>query len=62
IAAGVLTLSLLRSGLSAIGVSPHVHEIVTGAILLGIGILEGPDLARRVIAWRLNRTRSESLP
>ena len=62
IAAGVLTLSLLRSGLSAIGVSPHVHEIVTGAILLGIGILEGPDLARRVIAWRLNRTQLESLP
>lgn len=55
IGAGVLTLSILRSGLSAIGVSPHIHEIVTGTILLGIGILEGPDLGRRLIAWRMDR-------
>ena len=31
IAAGVLTLCILRSGLSAIGVAPHVHDLVTGA-------------------------------
>jgi ribose transport system permease protein len=62
IAAGVLTLSILRSGLSAIGVSPHVHEIVTGSILLGIAILDGPDLARRLVAWRLDRAQSESSP
>lgn len=62
IAAGVLTLSVLRSGLSAIGVSPHVHEIVTGSILLGIAILDGPDLARRLVAWRLDRAEPESTP
>ena len=62
IAAGVLTLSVLRSGLSAIGVSPHVHEIVTGSILLGIAILDGPDLARRLVAWRLDHAESESSP
>ena len=33
IAAGVLTLCILRSGLSAIGVEPHVHDLVTGVIL-----------------------------
>jgi ribose/xylose/arabinose/galactoside ABC-type transport system permease subunit len=53
IAAGVLTLCILRSGLSAIGVPPYVHDLVTGAILLVIAILDAPDLARRVIAWRL---------
>ena len=54
IAAGVLTLSILRSGLSAIGVAPAIHEIVTGAILAAIAVLDGPDLARRVVAWRLD--------
>lgn len=55
IAAGVLTLCILRSGLSAIGVSPHVHEIVTGTILVVIAVLDAPDLTRRVTTWRLNR-------
>jgi len=54
IAAGVLTLAILRSGLSAIGVSPHVHDIVTGAILLAVAVLDAPDLARRIIAFRLS--------
>ncbi len=55
IAAGVLTLCILRSGLSAIGVPPFVHDLVTGSILLVIAILDAPDLARRVTAWRLDR-------
>ena len=55
IAAGVLTLCILRSGLSAIGVPPYVHDLVTGIILLVIAILDAPDLGRRVIAWRLHR-------
>ncbi len=55
IAAGVLTLCILRSGLSAIGVEPHVHDIVTGLILLVIAVLDAPDLARRVTTWRLDR-------
>jgi ribose/xylose/arabinose/galactoside ABC-type transport system permease subunit len=55
IAAGVLTLCILRSGLSAIGVSPHVHEIVTGSILVLIAILDAPELGRRVTTWRLDR-------
>jgi ribose/xylose/arabinose/galactoside ABC-type transport system permease subunit len=55
IAAGVLTLCILRSGLSAIGVEPHVHDLVTGFILIAIAILDAPDLMRRVTAWRLDR-------
>jgi ribose/xylose/arabinose/galactoside ABC-type transport system permease subunit len=55
IAAGVLTLCILRSGLSAIGVEPHVHDIVTGVILVVIAVLDAPDLARRVTTWRLDR-------
>jgi ribose/xylose/arabinose/galactoside ABC-type transport system permease subunit len=55
IAAGVLTLCILRSGLSAIGVEPHVHDLVTGFILAAIAILDAPDLMRRVTAWRLDR-------
>jgi ribose/xylose/arabinose/galactoside ABC-type transport system permease subunit len=55
IAAGVLTLCILRSGLSAIGVAPHVHDLVTGGILIFIAVLDAPDLMRRITAWRLDR-------
>ena len=54
IAAGVLILCLLRSGLNAIGVSPYVHDIVTGGILLAIAILDAPDFARRLTETRLH--------
>src|SRR4029077_1949887 len=60
IAAGVLTLCVLRSGLSSIGVAPHVHEIVTGSILVFIAILDAPDLARRVTTWRLDRAERQT--
>lgn len=55
IAAGVLTLCILRSGLSAIGVPPYVHDLVTGGILLVIAVLDAPDLTRHMTAWRLAR-------
>jgi ribose/xylose/arabinose/galactoside ABC-type transport system permease subunit len=60
IAAGVLTLCILRSGLSAIGVEPHVHDIVTGLILIVIAVLDAPELVRRVTAWRLNRAERKA--
>ena len=62
IAAGVLTLCVLRSGLSAIGVEPHVHDLVTGIILVVIAVLDAPDLARRVTAWRLDRSERRRRP
>ena len=55
IAAGVLTLCILRSGLSAIGVEPHVHDLVTGFILIAIAFLDAPELFRRITSWRLAR-------
>ncbi|HEY5963054.1 MAG TPA: hypothetical protein VIU42_03460, partial [Xanthobacteraceae bacterium] len=55
IAAGVLTLCILRSGLSAIGVEPAVHDLVTGFILIAIAFLDAPELFRRVTSWRLAR-------
>lgn len=60
IAAGVLTLCILRSGLSAIGVPPYVHDLVTGAILLFVAILDAPELARHVTAWRLDRAEQRA--
>ena len=61
IAAGVLTLCILRSGLSAIGVEPHVHDLVTGVILVVIAVLDAPELIRRVTAWRLDRAERQTL-
>ena len=61
IAAGVLTLCILRSGLSSIGVAPHVHEIVTGAILVTIAVLDAPDLTRRITTWRLDRAERQAV-
>jgi hypothetical protein len=31
-----------------------VHDIVTGAILLAVAVLDAPDLGRRIIAFRLS--------
>jgi len=62
IAAGVLTLCVLQSGLSAIGVEPHVHDLVTGIILVVIAVLDAPDLARRMTAWRLDRSERRRRP
>src|SRR5262249_2719545 len=40
IAGGVLVLCVLRSGLTAIGVPPYVHDIVTGGVLLAVALLD----------------------
>ncbi|NYT67647.1 ABC transporter permease [Pusillimonas noertemannii] len=48
IAAGVLVLCVLRTGLTTLGVAPYVHDIVTGAILLAVAIVDGPHLRMRL--------------
>jgi ribose/xylose/arabinose/galactoside ABC-type transport system permease subunit len=53
IATGVLVLCVIRSGLNALGVSPHVHDIATGAILLTVAVLDAPALAIRITELRL---------
>ena len=52
IAGGVLVLGVLRSGLTAIGVPPFVHDIVTGGVLLAVALLDAPELQRRLLALR----------
>jgi ribose/xylose/arabinose/galactoside ABC-type transport system permease subunit len=52
IAAGVLSLAILRSGLNGLGASPAVHDIVTGAILLGVAVIDGGTCARYLAKFR----------
>ncbi len=58
IAAGALTLAVLRSGLNAVGAPPFVNDIAMGAVLLMVAVLDGPDLARRLIVARRLARRS----
>jgi ribose/xylose/arabinose/galactoside ABC-type transport system permease subunit len=52
IAAGALTLAVLRSGLNAVGAPPFVNDITMGAVLLMVAFLDGPYLTRRLILMR----------
>jgi ribose/xylose/arabinose/galactoside ABC-type transport system permease subunit len=52
IAGGVLVLAALRSGLTAIGVPPYVHDIVTGGVLLAVALLDAEGLERRLFGIR----------
>jgi ribose/xylose/arabinose/galactoside ABC-type transport system permease subunit len=52
IAAGALTLAVLRSGLNAVGAPPFVNDITMGVVLLAVATLDGPHLARRLIVAR----------
>src|SRR5262249_21072645 len=62
IAAGALTLAVLRSGLNAVGAPPFVNDIVMGAVLLTVAVLDGPDLARRLIVVGRLARRSPAAP
>ena len=48
LAVGVLTLSVLRSGLNALGVPPFVNSIASGTILFAVAIIDAPYLARQL--------------
>ena len=52
IAAGVLVMAVLRSGLTAIGVPPFAHDVVTGGVLLAVALLDAEDLHRRLHGLR----------
>jgi ribose/xylose/arabinose/galactoside ABC-type transport system permease subunit len=49
IAAGVLILGVLRTGLTSLGVPPYVHDIATGFILVAVAIADGPHLRMRMV-------------
>ena len=42
IAAGMLTLAVLRAGLNALGAPPYMNDIATGAILLAVALVAAP--------------------
>jgi ribose/xylose/arabinose/galactoside ABC-type transport system permease subunit len=52
IAAGALTLAVLRSGLNAVGAPPFVNDVTMGAVLVTVAFLDGPYLKRRLIQVR----------
>lgn len=47
IAAGMLTLATLRSGLNAIEVPLYINDMATGAVLLAVALLDSPGIVAR---------------
>jgi ribose/xylose/arabinose/galactoside ABC-type transport system permease subunit len=50
--AGVLVLCVLWSGLNALNMEAPVRDVLTGGVLLLVGVLDAPYLARRIGAAR----------
>jgi ribose transport system permease protein len=50
IIAGILTLTVLRSGLNAVAAPPYAHDLATGLILLAVAISDAPYLMRQLTA------------
>ncbi|MCB5362590.1 ABC transporter permease [Pusillimonas sp. CC-YST705] len=67
IAAGVLVLCVLRTGLTALGAAPFVHDVVTGLVLLIVAIIDGAHLRmrmyqlRQAMPWRSALNSGDSL-
>lgn len=53
IAAGVLTLAVMRAGLNAIGAPSYAHDLAIGSILFVVAVLDAPLLWRRVAGLRM---------
>jgi ribose/xylose/arabinose/galactoside ABC-type transport system permease subunit len=62
IAGGVLVLSMLRSGLTAIGVPPFAHWIVTAGVLFAVAVLDSGELGRRIYPIRHAVVKHQGLP
>jgi ribose/xylose/arabinose/galactoside ABC-type transport system permease subunit len=56
IAAGILTLTVLRTGLNALAAPPFAHDLVTGCILLLVAVSDAPYFSRR-LTWLESRLR-----
>ncbi len=52
IAAGVLVLCVLRTGLTAMGAAPFAHDVVTGLVLLAVAVMDGAHLRMRMYRLR----------
>jgi ribose/xylose/arabinose/galactoside ABC-type transport system permease subunit len=51
----VLALCILRASMSSIGLPPYVQDVATGAVLLGVALLDAEDLVRRLHPFRAKR-------
>ena len=58
VAAGALTLTMLRSGLNAVAAPPFAHDLATGLILFAVAVSDAPYLMRRmtILGSRFRRT------
>ncbi|HEY1749018.1 MAG TPA: hypothetical protein VGG11_19950 [Xanthobacteraceae bacterium] len=54
IVAGILTLTVLRSGLNAVAALPFAHDLTTGFILFAVAAFDAPYLWRRWTAFRVH--------
>ena len=54
IVAGILTLTVLRSGLNAVAAPPFAHDLATGFILFAVAVSDAPYLLRRWTALRIH--------
>jgi ribose/xylose/arabinose/galactoside ABC-type transport system permease subunit len=61
ILAGVLTLTVLRTGLNALAAPPFAHDLATGCILVLVAASDAPYFARR-LSWLASRLRRSSEP
>jgi ribose transport system permease protein len=54
ILAGILTLTVLRSGLNAVAAPPFAHDLATGLILFAVAVSDAPYLSRCWTALRIH--------
>ncbi|HEY1746348.1 MAG TPA: ABC transporter permease [Xanthobacteraceae bacterium] len=54
IVAGILTLTVLRSGLNAVAAPPFAHDLATGLILFAVAVFDAPYLWRRWAALHIH--------
>jgi ribose/xylose/arabinose/galactoside ABC-type transport system permease subunit len=54
IVAGILTLTVLRSGLNAVAAPPFAHDLATGLVLFAVAVFDAPYLWRRWAALHIH--------
>lgn len=52
IAAGVLVVSMTRTGLDSLGVAPHLYDIFSGVLLLIVAVADAPGLRPQLTLFR----------
>jgi ribose/xylose/arabinose/galactoside ABC-type transport system permease subunit len=52
IAAGVLVVSMTRTGLDSLGIAPHLYDIFSGVLLLIVAVADAPGLHQQLTLFR----------